>query len=98
MDGKREVSVAIAPLKGESFALASTPYFGEWEATTQHPDTKTLKSDLEKDDIQQALETGQGSQVNLETRQRDCYIDMREKIAAALSDEDLDQVKADLSQ
>jgi TolA-binding protein len=51
-DEKREVSVAIAPLKGESFALAFTPHFGEWKGIAQHPETIALKSDLEKNDVQ----------------------------------------------
>ncbi len=52
VDGKREVRVAIAPLKGESFALAFTPDFGEWKGSVQDPEDIALKSDLEKNDAQ----------------------------------------------
>ena len=52
VDGKREVRVAIAPLKGESFALAFTPDFGEWKGNTQDPEDIALKSDLVKNDLQ----------------------------------------------
>ena len=52
VDGKREVRVDIAPLKGESFALAFTPDFGEWIGSVQDPEDMALKSDLEKNDAQ----------------------------------------------
>ena len=52
VDGKREVRVAIAPLKGESFALAFTPDFGEWQGNAHYPEDIELKSDLGKNDVQ----------------------------------------------
>jgi len=53
VDGKKEVSVAIAPLKGESFALAFTPDFGEWKGIVKQAETIPLESDLGKKDVQE---------------------------------------------
>jgi len=50
VDGKREVRVAMAPLKGESFALAFTPDFGTWQGNGQDQEGIALKSDLGKSD------------------------------------------------
>jgi len=52
VDGKREVRVAIAPLKGESFALAFTPDFGEWKGSTQDAEDIAFKGDLGENDVQ----------------------------------------------
>jgi TolA-binding protein len=52
VDEKREVNVAIAPLKGESFALACKPDFGEWKRSLEEAKTMALKSDPAKNNVE----------------------------------------------
>ena len=42
---KREVAITIAPLKGESFALAFEPSFEQWEEISRHPADMAIKKE-----------------------------------------------------
>ena len=57
-DGKREITVTISPLKGESFALAFAPSLGQWEEVSRQPTERVAQIDEKIDHKEQNL-TGQ---------------------------------------
>jgi hypothetical protein len=58
---------------------------------------KKMESETFLGDRREAMETGQGSEPSLEVKQRDCYLDLIDKMRLSESDEDIDRVKALIS-